>query len=273
MMRKTLPLFLFLGVLLVTSAAHAASVHLRANQDSPVLGELSQEELQFASPTDAKLSAEQKEAGWKAISYFDSFQGFVRRADITKDLLVAPGAPVYFSPKADKEQILTHATSDDAFEVDHVAGDWAEISFSKPITGFVRPDNSGAAAARQPAPESQIVLEEPEMPVFEDVKTPPPETSRSKTISDRSAIPGDGIMRLYEGRLRKSRSFLFAQPPYTFQVVDSSGNRISYLDLDKLLITTPIDRFLDRVFLFYGQAEPIEGRRDFVIRVEHMRLK
>jgi hypothetical protein len=273
MMRKSLPTFLFLAVLLAISAAHAASVHLRPNPDSPVLGQLSQEDLQFASPGKADLSAEQKKAGWQAIAYFDSFDGFVRRTDITKDLLVAPGAPVYLSEKADKEQILTHASADDVFDIGRVTDDWAEVSFRKAITGFVRPDNSSAPATSQRATEPQVFQEEPTAPVFEDIQNPPPESSRAKTISNRAAIPGDGIMRLYEGRLQKSRSFLFTQPPYPYQVIDSSGNRIAYVDLHKLLITTPIDRFLDRTFLFYGQAEPIEGRRDFVIRVEHMRLK
>ncbi len=281
-MSKFFRTFLLLGILAAANTATAATVHLRPNPNSPVLGEMSEEDLQFAAPAQANLSAQQKEAGWQAISHLDDFRGFVRRTDLTKDLLVSPGAPVYFTANSGNDNILTHAAANDTFEVEALAENWVEVSFRKPVTGFVRPNAPSTAnpAPAAPAPaiadsNSQIApLDEPEMPVFEDIEPALQTTaSRAQTVSDRNAIPRDGTMRLYEGRLRESRSFLFNKPPYPFQIVDSSGNRIAYVDLEKLLITTPLDRFIDRLFLVYGQAEPIEGRRDFVIRVEHLRLK
>lgn len=277
-MRTPLCFLLTFGLLATASIASAdRSVHLRPDSSSPVIGKLNEGDPRIAPADPVELSQGQREAGWEAISYLDDFRGFVRRGDVGKDLTVNTGARIYLSAEADPDRVIARAAARDLFEIEKLAGDWIEVSFRKPVTGFVR-SGSGEMA---PAPVASVVdnrIFEAELPEIEDIPAPKAEESASsaaraaKAITSRDGIPVDGLLRLYEGRLDRSRSFLGRQPPYSFQVRDHSGNRIAYVDLDKLLITTPIDRFLDRNFQFYGKAEPIEGRRDFVIRVEHMRL-
>lgn len=268
-MRTSLCFLLTLGLLTAASTASAnRPVHLRPDSSSPVIGTLNEGDLPVASADPVELTQEQRQAGWEAISYLDDFRGFVRRNDVGKDLDVKPGAPVYLSAGADADRIITHAAANELFEVERLTGDWIELSFRKPVTGFVQ---SSSAA---PLPTAQAEVLEAEAVVMEDLPAPEVKAASpaAAAVTSRDGVPVDGLQRLYEGRLARSRSFLGRQPPYPFQIMDQSGNRIAYLDLNKLLITTPIDRFLDRGFQFYGKAEPIEGRRDFVIRVEHMRL-
>lgn len=266
--------FLLTGLLGATFAtlATAQPVFLRPDNNAPTVGELKSGDPRIAPSEPARLNEEQKEAGWEAISFLDDFRGFVRRVDLTKDLEVSPGALVYHSAKADPEQVLVRASAKDLFEVERLSGDWVEVSFRKPITGFVRAGGQADPETAAPAYVTQAPVEDSQMQIFEDVPAPKAEKAQKPVISSRNAMPSDGVLRLFEGRLTKTRSFLGRGQPYQFQVLDPDGNRIAYLDLNKLLITTPLDSFLDQHFQFYGRAETVEGRRDFVIRVEHMRM-
>lgn len=264
--------YFLLGLLGATAIAQATgqSVHLRPDSSSPVVGEL--EADAWVVPAEASsLTDEQVRAGWQAVSFLDDFRGFVRRSDLTKDLEVRPGAKVYLKEKADRDQILATAESDDLFEIERLSGEWVEVTFRKPITGYTRKPGQETASSERRA-ERNEPEDEPEDSGIEDVPAPRDEEVEGPVVSRRDGMPTDGELRLFEGRLMPVRSFLGRKQPFDYQMVDNSGNRIAYLDLKKLLITTPLDRFYDRSFQFYGRAEPIEGRREFVIRVEHMRL-
>jgi hypothetical protein len=274
-MRKLFYFLLLSGLLSATASAR--SVYLHPSTNAPIIGRLSANDLQIAPSGETRLTPQHRQEGWEAIAFLDDFRGFVRRSDITKDLEVQVGARVYVSPEANENRILARAAANDLFEIERLSGEWVEVSFRKPVTGYIRSGETTASRAPdafQPPPApTERASPEPEMPIFEDVPGPRADPSRSAPVSSREALATDGNMRLFEGRLSRSRSFLGRQQPYQFQLVDHQGNRVAYLDLNKLLITTPLDRFLDHNFLVYGHAEPIEGRRDFVIRAEHMRLK
>ncbi len=270
-MRTLICSILFVGLL----AAHTVrgetgrSVHLRPTADSPVIGKLPQDGFFMAPPESVSLSEREKNEGWEAISFLDDFRGFVKRTDVTKDLRVAPGSVVYISAAEDSSRILTRAHANDLFEVEKLAGEWAEVSFRKPVTGFLRPGES-----KRPAPVATREVARTELSILDDTPpAPQAQAAHSRVISDRAGIPTDGILRAFEGRLGQPRSFFGRSPPHAYQIVDASGNRIAYLDLSRLLITTPLEHFLGREFHFYGRAEAIEGRRDFVIRVEQMRQR
>jgi hypothetical protein len=253
--------FLGLSAALIFGQATTRPVHLRASADSPVIGSVPNDAFLMAPAEPVQLSDSERKAGWEAISFLDQLRGFVRRNDLTKDLKVAPGAAVYLTAQADPGQLVTRARANDLFEVERLAGDWVEVSFRLPVTAFVRSAPQTAPAARGDRVESVQLQDEPAARA---------ESPRRPVVSDRSAIPSDGMLRSFQGQLSQPRALFGRQPPYPFQMVDASGNRIAYLDLSKLLITTPMEHFLGREYEFQGKAEPIEGRRDFVIRVERM---
>lgn len=259
-------LFLALSAASTFGQESGQPVHLRPTTDSPVLGHLAEDAFRMKPPQPVSLSESEKQEGWEAISFLDNLRGFVRRNDLTKDLNVAPGAAVFLSAEENPARLVTRAEANDNFEVAKLSGDWVEVSFRKPVTGFIRRQADRAPDERK-TETAEVVDQADEEEVAEVADT------RRRPISDRAAIPNDGILRSFQGQLSKPRSFFGRQPPYPYQMVDSSGNRIAYLDLSKLLITAPMEHVLGRDYEFFGRAEPIAGRRDFVIHVERMQRK
>lgn len=268
-MRILFSSILFIGLLSVLAFGQETTrpVHLRPSADSPVIGNLPQEAFVLAPAEPVDLTAAAKKEGWEPISFLDNLRGFVKRNEVTKDLLVSPGADVYASAEENSANIITRADRNDLFQVEKLVGDWVEVSFRKPVIGFVLPAASGSDGTRDAATSDFSALEEA------PASTTNAPSTNAAPVSNRAAIPTDGILRAYEGRLSKPRSFFGRDPLHPFQIIDASGNRIAYLDLGRLLITTPLEHFIGREFHFYGRAEPIEGRRDFVIRVEQMRQR
>lgn len=246
-------------------------VHLRPSNDAPVIGELEPGD-ELRSPRErVVLGPSQERDGWRAVAYRGDLRGFVPRQSLTKDLEVRTGSPIYHERESSSDLVITEVERDDVVNVGRLSGDWADVRFRKSVPGFIRYEPSSDSEDSD-AEE----LEEPvEEAVFEDEPRQRGEPVRDTgpAITSRSAIPTDGSTRLFQGYLSEPRSFLGRKHPYSYQVVTERGNRIAYLDLSRLLITTPLDTLIHYQFEFFGRAEEIEDRREFVIRVENMRLK
>lgn len=261
-------LFLWLSAILMFGQGNGRPVHLRPLENAPVIGTLSPDRL-LAPPTEpTEISDEAKESGWRAISFLDNFSGYVKRSEVRKDLTLTDGTPIYLSAVEDPSLIITRAFTKDIIEIERLDGLWSQVRFRKPVTGFVQ---TGTGISNDGSRESSPAPTAAAEPEPEFVETPPvPERVR---IAERAAVPSDGVLRAFEGWLSPTRSFFGRNQPFAHQATDEAGNRIAYLDLGRLLITTPLDQFYGRRFEFYGRAEPIEGRREFVIRVERILKK
>ncbi len=265
---SALAVFLFFA----ESASADRPVHLRPSESAPVIARLTEGETPNYTEARPPLTDEQREAGWRAVSIVRNFSGYAHRSDVTKDLVLRPGSEIFQHQRRDERHLLTESTRDDLIEVTGISGDWASVSFRKPLTGFLREE------VRATPP--RIIEEEPlfiEPEEIRDAPPPPPPPAETRgrpsppPVTSGSAIPEDGSLRIFEGRLARVRSFLGQSPPYPHQLLDHSGRRIAYLDLNRLLITVPLEKEFGTNLLVYGKAEPIPNRRDFVIRVEHMR--
>jgi hypothetical protein len=84
---------------------------------------------------------------------------------------------------------------------------------------------------------------------------------------------GVSLSRLFEGTLGSTKSLLSARRPYDWQLVDSSGNRIAYVDLSKLLLTDQIGNYAGHAVVVLGSMKPVKESNDLVIEVEGFRLK
>lgn len=268
-----------LGLSASLSIAEERSVHLQPTTESPVIGAVAEDAFLIAPADPVDLSDREREEGWEAISFLDDFNGFVKRSNLSKDLEVTSGSRVYTAAAEDSDSVITRAGENDIFEVERLSGNWAEVSFRKPVTGFILADD-GNPAPREAADEIDDSEALEEVAAIDDVELAEEEAQpeqhadeRQRPASRRSAVSSNGMLRSFQGQLSEPRTFFGRKPPYPFQIVDSSGSRIAYVDLSKLLITTPMEHFLGRPYEFYGKAEPIEGRRDFVIRVERMYRK
>lgn len=269
-------LFLVFGSLVASAGAEilrsdeAVSVHLRPATDSPVLGELEPGARLRTPGANIVLGPEQEREGWRPIAFQAELRGFVHRRFLTKDLEVRPGASIYHERDASPEFLLTEVSRNDAVNVGRLSGDWADVRLNKTIPAFIR-YRAPAVAEAAPAPAS----EEPEedFAIRDEPARAEAVPSLGPVITTREAIPTDGSMRLFQGYLSQPRSFLGRQHPYPYQMVTERGNRIAYLDLSRLLITTPLENLMHYRFEFYGRAKQIEDRRDFVIEVENMRMR
>ncbi|HLS29002.1 MAG TPA: hypothetical protein VK041_10155 [Opitutales bacterium] len=271
-MRILLSLIVSFGFISALSFAEEdeRSVYLRPSEDAPVIGTLPKGAFVMSPTQPAELSDRQRAEGWEAISYLDHLQGFVQRTDLTKDLFVQTGARIYSHERSDPRYLLTLAEAEDHYEIENLTANWVEVSFRKPITAFIRSDDSNSPSPVGIGTASQSDGDLFDSPAEQKESVAKQEPSRAP-VATKSAISDDSILRTFEGWLGTPRSFFGRKPLYPYQIVDASGNRIAYLDLSRLLITTPLEHFIGRKFLFYGRAEPIEGKRDFVIRVEQMR--
>jgi hypothetical protein len=200
--------------------------------------------------------------GWSAVEVPGPFEAYVRNKDLTKQLDVTPGAPVYLGPKEDSGVLTTFEKGDKA-EITGLHGAWTQVHLEKTLVGFIRTAPSVAAAA-------------PVAPVAAPVPVVPAAPSAAAAAMPEAPAPSTGgpaLSRLFEGTLTGTRSLLSPHQPYPLQLVDSSGSRIAYVDVSKLLMTDQIDDFRGHSVVVLGSFQSVAGTQDIVIEAEALRLK
>ncbi len=123
-----------------------------------------------------------------------------------------------------------------------------------------RPANSNSELKLSPIEQldaletKQAQVEGLDMPV----KPPPPP-------------PAVSLHRNFEGTLVLKPRKLGLQNKFPFQLENSNGRRLAFVDMDGLKIVDPVD-FKDRKVNLLGKLEPIEeGSKDLVIRARLLR--
>jgi hypothetical protein len=200
--------------------------------------------------------------GWSAVEVPGPFEAYVKNKDLTKQLDVTPGAPVYLGPKEDSGLLTTFEQGDKAV-ITGLHGAWTQVRLEKTLIGFIRtgPETASAAPA---APAAAPVPVAPAAPVT--AVAPAPE-------APAASAGGPALSRLFEGTLTGTRSLLSPHQPYPLQLVDASGGRIAYVDASKLLQTDQIDAFRGHPVVVLGSFQAVAGSQDIVIIAEALRLK
>jgi hypothetical protein len=258
--------------LLISAAGFACCATLNA---APLASSTAvQSEPDSASPVITVLSAGTEEPvhsdkagvvpdGWSAVEVQGPFEGYVKNKDLTKQLDVAPGATVYMAPK-DGAGVLSVFDKADKAEITGLHGSWTQVRLEKTLIGYI---HAGPVSA---APVASAV------PVAAPVASMPTETAPAASAAAAMPVtPGSdsGLSRIFEGTLRPSRSLLGPKKPYKWQLVDSSGSQIAYVDLTKLLLTDQIENYIGHQVVVLGSMGSVSGSSDIVIVVEALRLK
>jgi pyruvate/2-oxoglutarate dehydrogenase complex dihydrolipoamide acyltransferase (E2) component len=198
-------------------------------------------------------------AGWTAVEVSGPFEAYVKNKDLSKALDVVPGASVYLSPK-DGSAVLTAFEKGDKAEITGLHGGWTQIRLEKTLIGFIQvaPVASEPVAAAAAAPVA-----------------PAPAPAPAPSASAASATPQEAanLARLFEGTLASSKSLLNPNRPFDWQLNDSDGNRIAYVDLTRLLLTDQIDNYAGHAVVVLGSLKPVADSKDLVIDAEGLRLK
>ena len=160
----------------------------------------------------------------------------------------------------------------------------AEQELSEPIS--VEPEVEPIVVGRKKwneKPVSVPTVELDVLPSSEDAKTiviqelDPLETQQNQTNGVNMKItppvipPAVNLHRNFEGTLvLKPRSLGF-EKYFPFQLENTRGHRLAFVDMENLKVTDPLDYKNQRVNIL-GKLEPIEeGKKDLVIRARQLR--
>jgi hypothetical protein len=202
-------------------------------------------------------------AGWTSVEVDGPFEGYVRNKDLTKQLDVRPGSSIYLAPKSDSGVLAVFEKGDKA-EITGLHGAWTQLRLEKTLVGYIF---TGAPQPIESAPVAPAAM-------AAAVETPA--APAAAAASPDAATPSGGgapLARLFEGKLASAKGLFNPHPPYAWQLVDSSGTRIAYVDLANLLLTEQIDSYADHAVVVLGSMSTVKDSKDLVIAVEGLRLK
>jgi hypothetical protein len=198
-------------------------------------------------------------AGWRRVEISGTFEAYAHNRDITKGLEVHEGANILAAPRKDAP-VLTVAQPGDKTEVIGLAaGDWCQIKFEKKLQGFI----ATSANANTPAETKPVaVVAAPAAPVA--------------TVGRAVPLTGNtgDMPRLLAGRLVLARrAILNPNPPYDYQLTDTTGRRFAYVDTKRLRLTDNIEKYLDRQISITGTVRNTVDGKDLVIAAESLALQ
>lgn len=272
----------FLRILLTTTAALApvllaaaplgqpTPVHVKPDSNAAVITVLP------ASSEAPAPSSESAPAGWSAVELPGPHEVYVDNKDITKSLDVKPGAAYRVRPSSDAP-VLATAADGDSVEITGLRGRWTQLQLNRKVTGYAQLAGGSTPAPATPAPAAASNTPRAETPAPER-STPPPATAAPATGRPAPATrSGDGgivaLPRLFEGKFVSTRAPFRPRRPFDFAIEDSSGARIAYVDLSKLLLTDQIENYVNKTVAVYGVARPVPDSKDIVITVESLQLR
>ena len=88
------------------------------------------------------------------------------------------------------------------------------------------------------------------------------------TSNPNSAIPP----RLFNGLLERTRRIFGRGPKQDYQLIDNQGRILAYLEVQNLLTTEPIERFLGQRVNVFGVPHKPEDSKVIILRVESLRF-
>ena len=246
--------------------ATASPAYASPDENAPVLG---------TAQVGARLATSAAPSGWQAVELAGPHTVFVAEKDTLKNFEVRPGAAYHSAPRADAP-VVGLAGDKDPAEFADIAGNFNKFSLNKPIIAYVRANPTpvtpvAAPVADTPAPAAPVA------PSSDDYAT----TLRNDIPANSPAVAGSGLglgepalARTFFGTVASTRNPLRPRRPFDFQLNDSSGGRIAYLDVSRLMQTERIDAFVGKPVALFGTAEAVGvAGTEIVIRVETLKLQ
>ena len=266
---------LLLCALLATAASLAASplasttaVHTKPDEASPSVTFLKA----GTDPIPVNDSVATTPAGWMAVELAGPFEGYVQDKELSKDLDMKPGAPIYLAPKIESG-VLTAAVKGDKTNITGQRGRWLQIRLERKLTGYIfiggtpgymppiatTPAGSPAAAPMSAAPVAPVAYGAAEAGRAAPMVNP---------SDSASALP-----RQFIGRLVNTQRPLRPRRPFDWALNDDAGKRYAYLDVTKLLLSQPLEALADHDVVLFGAPRASADGKELVINVETMQLK
>lgn len=261
--------YLFTALVLLTVAARAATLEAALpafaapDAKAPILG---------TAKAGTKLATVAAPAGWVAVELVGPHTVYVTEKDTLKNFEVRPAGAYHSAPRADAPVVGLAGEKDPAEFVD-IVGRYNKFILKKPLIAYVRATPTPAAAAVAPAGPAAAAAAPALMgDLNATLRNDIPASSPAAT--GQSAQLGEPrLARTFYGTVASTRNPLRPRRPYDFQINDSAGARIAYIDISRLLLTEQIEAFIGRPVYILGTAEPLGSSNEIVIRCETLKLQ
>ena len=218
------------------------AIHSKPDAAAPVIDYLK-------AGTDPVSSADiTAPAGWMAVDLPGPHEAYVHNNDFSKSLDIHAGAAIRLKPKADAPVLATMQEGDKT-EITGLRSGWTQIKLYKTIVGYIRIGGApGAALAPAFVP-----------PVTQVPAAPPV-----------NAGPATALPRAVQGMLAETKRFLLIghRPDYDYQLNDSTGKRIAFLDVSKVAALQKMDSHIDQLVTVSGFITPTSDGKNLVIVVQ-----
>jgi hypothetical protein len=246
-------------------------------------------------------------SGWLAVELAGPHTIYVRDSDLNKQLDPKPGVALRLEPKADAPALATMEQGD-TVELTGQKGRWIQFQLNRPVLGYIQSGGVAAAEvtsgkpqatspANAPAPAAPAAAQSNDqrgagfLSVDTAAAKPAPGTAAATpapaapqpvapaVVTAASAPPAAAaadavapLPRSMRGIFASTRRAFAPRRPYDYQLNDDTGNRYTYLDVSKLVLTDQIEKYVGRAVTIYGLAEAVPNTRDIVIHVETLQL-
>jgi hypothetical protein len=254
-------LCLSISSLLLAAAMNAApvmettAIHARPDATTGAIGYLKAGTDPAAAPN---VTAPE---GWMAIELPGPHEAYVRNNDFSKSLDIHPGAAIHLLPKAEAPVLATMQEGDKT-EITGLRSGWTQIKLFKTVIGYIRTGGatSTAAAAAVPAPA---------------VPPPVPAVAATLVAPALSGAPVAGLPHELQGVLVETRRLLLVgpRPEFPYQLNDSDGKRIAFLEVSKVLPTLKMELYLNRFVTVSGVITQTDDWKNLVVQVQTLEAK
>ena len=218
------------------------AIHSKPDAAAPVIDYLK-------AGTDPVSSADiTAPAGWMAVDLPGPHEAYVHNNDFSKSLDIHAGAAIRLKPKADAPVLATMQEGDKT-EITGLRSGWTQIKLYKTIVGYIRIGGApGAALAPAFVP-----------PVTQVPAAPPV-----------NAGPATALPRAVQGMLAETKRFRLIghRPDYDYQLNDSTGKRIAFLDTSKVAHLLKMDSYIDQLVTVSGVIQPTSDYKNLVIVIQ-----
>jgi hypothetical protein len=150
----------------------------------------------------------------------------------------------------------------DKTEITGLRSGWTQIKLYKTVIGYIRTGGTTPATVVPAAPAPTVP---PSAPAITAAPVAP-------VLSGGSAA---GLPRELQGFLVETRRRLLvgSRPPYDYQLNDSDGKRIAYLEVSKVLPTLKMELYIDRFVTVSGAITQTDDWKNLVVQVQTLEAK
>ncbi|KAB2648480.1 MAG: hypothetical protein WCO38_06975 [Verrucomicrobiota bacterium] len=198
--------------------------------------------------------------GWLAVKVAGPFDLYIENKDLSKGLDPKAGSPLRLEPKPEAPVVII-SQKGDPLTITGLRGKWTRLKLTKDLVGYIQT----TVPANTSAPQTGVIAVATQVPV----SIAPGKAADSSATDSKAAQP-----RYFEGKMVSSHhTFTLRNSIFAWEIQDSTGARIAYLDLEKIMQTEQIESYVDHQIQVYGIPRLEVGSDAIVVSVESLQAK